>query len=571
MVRDINSVAWDCFQIFERSIVNLIKMKLTEAYGDAWENEGLRFLFGELSKRKRTHHPLSRGQEPSSLLGYAFTAELKQIIVNKENWSLFRPVFQNKQRLERDFDVLGEIRPQLAHPGDTVTSIEDARYVISTAKKILQQYDDEATDQLTKLGEELEKTAQGSRTTRSDNAAVKAQGPSGDREDAIDQTRALRIITALRKGTPPKEDVTIVSIGRERLVDYFRAKLSQIKEHGLSDVKFISADFGHGKTHFLDLMRQLAFELGFVVSHVELHSTEAPFDKLSLVVQRLAQGLATSEFREDGLSRVLDKWAAELSGKNEAEIYATVGNLPFPQMRQKLVQYCLAHTNASGIQFGTKMDILKWFRGEETKAKTFTNIKEFLHGFVVFLRLAGYSGLVVMLDEAEAITSLTRVARRDLANENIRQIIDNDTDSQGFYFVFASTPTFFDDTRSGAPTYDALWRRIRNPLGNVMSRSLENVIIELPALDEEEFSSLGQRIRDIYEVATRQKSQVTNEHLKAIASHVQRRTDRRVGTLVRSVVAALEDASQPGFDLNAEYPLLIERIIEEEQQDRSAQ
>jgi len=571
MSRDINSVAWDCFETFGRSVVSLIKSQLIKVHGHDWESKGLHFLIGELRKRKRSRHPLSRGQEPSSLLGYAFLAELKQIIVSKENWLLFKPIFQNKQRLERDFDVLGEIRPQLAHPGDTVTSIEEARYAISTAKRILQQYDKEAMDQLTRLGKELEDIFQESGKAQSDDITAKAKKIAQKRRDSISQGQALRIITALRKGTPPKEDVTLVSIGREKLIEYFREKLGQIREFGLSDVKFISADFGHGKTHFLDLLRQLAFELDFVVSHVELHSTEAPFDKLALVIQRLSQGLSTSEFRQDGLSRILDKWAIGLTGKNETEVYASVGNIPFPQMRQKLVQYCLAHNNASGIQFGLKNDVLKWFRGEETKSKTFTNIKEFLNGLVEFLRIASYSGLVVMLDEAEAITSLTTVARRDLANENIRQIIDNDANSQGFYFVFASTPTFFDDTRSGAPTYDALWRRIRNPLGGVMSRSLENVIIELPALDEDEFFALGQKIRDIYEIAAKQKSQVIDEHLRALASYVQRRTDRRVGTLVRSVVAALEDANQPGFDLNAEYQLLVEKIIEEEKKDRSSE
>lgn len=570
MGQDVSSVAWNIFQIFERSLVSLIKSELIEAYDDDWEQKGFHWLLGNLKERKRTRHPLSHSQEPASLLGYAYIGELKQIIINKDNWSLFKPIFQNKQRLERDLDVLGEIRPQLAHPGDTVTSIEDARYALLTAKKILQQYDEDASTQLTRLGIELERLTHEVVMADTDASISKVSVNGEQNREVVDQGKAIRIITALRKGTPPKEDVALVSVGRENLIEYFRGKLGQIKKYGLSDVKFISADFGHGKTHFLDLVRQLAFELNFVVSHVGLHSTEAPFDRLALVIQRLAQGLVTSEFREDGLSRILDKWATGLTGKNETEIYAIVGNVPFPQMRQKLVQYCLAHNNASGIQFGLKYEILRWFRGEETKARTFTNIKEFLHGFVEFLRLAGYSGLVVMLDEVEAIASLTRVARRDLANENIRQIIDNDTDSQGFYFVFASTPTFFDDTRSGAPTYDALWRRIRNPLGGVMSRSLENVIIELPALDEGQFSILGQRIRDIYEIATKQRSQVTDEHIRALASHVQRRTDRRVGTLVRSVVAALEDAGKPGFDLNADYPLLVERIIEEEQQERSA-
>ncbi|MDP2857793.1 MAG: DUF2791 family P-loop domain-containing protein [Bacillota bacterium] len=567
MERDARSVAWGGYQVFECAIVALIKRTLLKAYGDDWEEGGFSWLLGQLKERKRSVHPLSRAQEPASLLGYAHVGELKQVIVNKRNWPLFKPLFQNKDRLGRDLDVLTEIRPQLAHPGDTVTSVEDARYALMTAKKILEVFDKEASIQLSRLGDELDALAAAEQGE--EKAIDKGVGAQEARGGLLDQGKALQIIARLRKGVPPTEDVALVSVGRERLTDHFREKLGQIKEYGLSDVKFISADFGQGKTHFLDLLGQLAFELDFVVSHVEL-STEAPFDKLELVVKRLAQRISTREFREDGLTKILDKWSAGLAGKSETDVYHAIESVPFPQMREKLAQYCLAHNNPSGIQFSRKLELLRWFRGEETKSKTFTSIKEYLHGLVEFLRLVGYSGLVVMLDEAEAIVSLTRVARRDLANENIRQIIDNDADTEGFYFVFASTPTFFDDTRTGAPTYDALWRRIRHPLGQLATRSLENVIIELPALDEEQFFELGRKIRSIYEIAKGRPSRVTDEHLRALASHVQRRADRRVGTLVRSVVAGLQDADQPAFDLTAEYPLLVERIIEEEKRERSA-
>ena len=566
MVKDLGSIAWQGFQVFERSLVGLIKSKLDEVYGSDWERDGFPWLVKKLTTRRRAKQPLSRAKEPASLLGYAHLGELSEIIVNTNNWRLFKPLFANRDRLKREFEVLNEYRLQLAHPGDTMTSLEDARYVLATAKKVLQAFDEGGSIQLSTLQEELEAAA-GSRPM-----PESADEPGGVREanHISERGRALRIIDSLRKGTPPKEEVDLVSVGREHLANYFREKLAQIKEFGLSDVKFISADFGHGKTHFLDILRQIAFELNFVVSDVELHSTDAPFDQLGVVVQRLMQGIATREFRRDGLTRILDNWAAGLAGKTEQEVYESLADVSFAQMREKLVLYCLAHNSPTGIQFSSKNQVLRWFRGEETKSKTFTNVKEFLHGLVDFFRVAGRSGLVVMLDEAEAITSLSRVAKRDLANENIRQIIDNDHATEGFYFVFASTPTFFDDARTGAPTYDALWRRIRPLFGQIAPRSLEAVIVELPALDEDQFFELSQKIRSIYETAKGKPSPVTDEHLRALASHVQRRTDRRVGTMVRSVVAALEDADSPAFDLSAEYPLLVERIIEEEQRDRSA-
>ena len=566
MVKDSGSVALQGFQVFERSLVNLIKSKLDDAYGSDWEKKGFPWLLAKLRTRKRADQPLSRAKEPSSILGYAHLGELSEIVVSKTNWRLFKPLFASRERLKRELDVLNEYRPQLAHSGDTVTSIDDARYVLATAKKVLEVYDEQASAQVSALQQELDSAA----GTSPPPVVEDGRGGAGKANDRQEQGRALRIIDALRKGTPQREEVDKISVGRERLSEYFREKLTQIKEFGLSDVKFISADFGHGKTHFLYLVRQIAFDLNFVVSHVGLHSTDAPFDQLRIIIQRFVQGMATQEFRNDGLTRILDRWAADQAGKTEQDVYESIADVPFAQMREKLVVYSLAHNSPGGIQFGSKNEILRWFRGEETKSKTFTNAKEYLHGIVSFLQVAGYSGLVVMLDEAEAITSLSRVAKRDLANENIRQIIDNDENTEGFYLVFASTPTFFDDARTGAPTYDALWRRIRPLFGKITTQSLESVIVELPALDEDQFVELGRKIHNIYEIAKGRKSPVTDEHLMALASHVWRRADRRVGTMVRVVVAALEDADTPTFDLAAEYPLLVERVIEEEKRDRSA-
>lgn len=385
--------------------------------------------------------------------------------------------------------------------------------------------------------------------------------------EALSQRDAQKIITDLRKGTPPEDYVGYVSIGRELLLQYFDQKLAEVRDFDLADVKFVSADWGHGKTHFLDLIRQLAHKHRFVTAMVQLHSRNAPFDKLDVVVQNIMRNIRTEEYKDSGLECILEDWAEEQKDKTQHQILRELRPLPLPDMRMRLADYA-RYYNAQ--QYGKCIQTMKWFRGEETPSKTFKDVREFLHSFTCFLRLIGYSGFVVMLDEAEAITSLSRIQKRDLANENIRQIIDNDRNTEGFYFVFASTPTFLsgEDDR-GAQTYPALWRRIRD-LSGVRQESLEKVIVGLPGLSEQEFFELALKIKSIFEIAEDTTlTQVSDEHLRVLARYVQTRTDQRVGTLVRSTVALLQEAGHEGFDFASNFELIVERAIQAESRDRA--
>jgi hypothetical protein len=321
------------------------------------------------------------------------------------------------------------------------------------------------------------------------------------------------------------------------------------------------------------LLRDSALKLNFVVSKVELRSGEVSFDQLPAVVQRIMAGISTPNARTNGLETLLNEWSAQNASKAKQQIFKDLQQLGiYPDMRLKLVEYQTHYNCSTGIEYEQCLQALKWFEGKETKSKTFKSVPEFIRNFVALIRSLGYSGLVVLLDEAEAIVSLSRIGRRDLANENVRQIIDNDQDTQNFYLVFASTPTFLsgEDERS-AQSYPALWRRISDPLQELKSNSLEKVIIELPELTEEQFVKLASRIKHVYEFALRKTlSTVTETDLGLLAHYVQTRTDKRVGTMVRSTVAVLDEAAPGNSDFMARLEMIVEKVMQQEARDRAS-
>jgi hypothetical protein len=402
------------------------------------------------------------------------------------------------------------------------------------------------------------------------------EAPLGLFNPPINQAIARRILNDLRTGKPPHEYVGTIHVGYERLLDYFGHKLDEIRTYGTSDVKFINADYGRGKSHFLDLIRLLAFERDFVVSRVELHRRDVPFDKLEIVIRKIIANMATAEFRDGGFEKLLRKWARDQHGKSERELAEMVDGLSMPQLRYNLCQYVQAYNSDPPNQLRI-LQLLTWFRGEETPARTFPSVQAYLHDLTHFFRLIGYTGLVIMLDEAEAISSMTGGARGGVANENIRQIIDNTQGSEGFYFVFASTPTFFAAppggvVRPGDPvtiySYSALRRRVENLLGLMDPSSPDSVIVELPELTGEDFTTLAVKIRNIVMLAYGMSvAPITDPQLVSVVHYV-RGNDPRVATLVRSVVAVCDRARVAGFSFNAEFETIVEH--EREQVDRNA-
>lgn len=388
----------------------------------------------------------------------------------------------------------------------------------------------------------------------------------------IDSIKAEEIIAALRKGVPPEKGAEHYSVGRDELLSYFDQTFEALKNKGISDIKFISGDWGRGKSHFLDLLRDIALAHNFVVSKVELKSGEVSFDQLPLVIQRMMDNLVTMRSTSNGLEGLLNVWSQSTLREIESDLFSALENQRIDgDMRLKLIEYRRYRNASEGPQFERCLQVLRWFQGRETKTRTWTNVPRFLKSFINFVRYAGYSGLIILLDEAEAITSLSRISRVDVANENIRQIIDNDLGTRYFYLVFASTPSFLSgEHEHGAQSYPALWRRIRDQLPDLVSKSYKNVIIDLPELSEAQLAGAAIKIKAIYQISYGKSIRaVTESNLRTLANYAMTHQDRSIGTMVRSTVYILDNAIEGGFNFMSKFELIVERVAEQEAIDRA--
>jgi hypothetical protein len=99
------------------------------------------------------------------------------------------------------------------------------------------------------------------------------------------------------------------------------------------------------------------------------------------------------------------------------------------------------------------------------------NARHMLRSLIEVVRLAGYTALVVGVDDLEILTETSSLEeirytkmRREDAYESIRELIDSIDTLDYVMFVFAFGRELLDDEVCGFKSYQALWMRIQNEI-----------------------------------------------------------------------------------------------------------
>lgn len=346
--------------------------------------------------------------------------------------------------------------------------------------------------------------------------------------------RARNIINALKNGVVPDCDLELLCVGRNREIKEFQ-RCFQVISEGSGTVKFLNGEYGSGKSFFMNVIKQAAVKNDFIVSKIQV-DRGFRFNNLEHLYYHVMHNLTLNITGSSvsSFESIFDLWISRLQESDNkdsaaAEISKVISLLN--RYNLSFARAFLAYIRARIVKDKALSDaIASWLMGEKNipanlKAKFDVignvdrlNSMDFLKAFVELIKLLGYSGLVILIDELELIMS-DRVDIRRVSYENLRNIIDTCCSGElgSCMFVFAATNDFFENPEKGIKTYEALTQRLGDAIdkSNSVMYDARQPVIRLQKLSTEEFQELTDRIIEIYKILYNFEPMTSNESIRS--------------------------------------------------------
>jgi len=344
----------------------------------------------------------------------------------------------------------------------------------------------------------------------------------------ITRRERTAILQSLGAGVVPALGLHQIQVGRKEEVAALVRDL-ELVEQGASTVRFIVGRFGSGKTFFLNLIRNVALKKKFVVAQADvttdrrLHGTGGQARSL---YAELMRKLCTRSRPEGGaMQNLVERWVEEVdySIRNQGGTEEDVKKRLAGELRslQELV---------SGFDFATVITryyeghlsqneelqtaALRWLRGEyrtKTEARQALGVRtiiddaafyDYLKLLATFIRIAGYAGLVINIDELVVLSHrLTNTMARNKNYEALLRIINDcfQGHTRGLAFLFAGTDECLEDQRRGLYSYEALATRLApNRFATDGRQDYASPVITLQNLSPEDCYVLLCNIRHVH-------------------------------------------------------------------------
>jgi hypothetical protein len=332
-----------------------------------------------------------------------------------------------------------------------------------------------------------------------------------------------------------------------------------------SGFRVVIGEYGSGKTFFLNLVRAIALEKKLVTMHADLNPDRrlhASGGQARSLYAELTKNMATRTKPEGGaLAGVVEKFVAQ--AKTDAKAGGTtteeVIRERLGQLAEMVNGYDFAEVIAAycrGFDEGNeqlKADAIRWLRGEfstKTDARAALGVRTIVDDASVydqlkllarFIRLAGYSGLMVCLDE---LVNLYKLANTQARNSNYEQILRILNDSlqgsaEGLGFVLGGTPEFLLDTRRGLYSYAALQSRLaENTFARAGMVDYSGPVMRLASLTPEDFYVLLHKLRHVYASGDAARYLMPDEAIPAFMEHCASRLGEAYFRTPRTTITA---------------------------------
>lgn len=375
------------------------------------------------------------------------------------------------------------------------------------------------------------------------------------------------IIQSLRAGVVPRTGLQHFQVGRVSEIQSLIKDIDRVAGGG-SAFRVIVGDYGAGKTFFLNLVRSIALEKKLVTANADitpdrrLHASEGQARSL---YTELMRNLATRA-RPDGgaLPGIVEKFVG--SAKDEAEANSVTPESIIQSRLRSLEELVNGYDFAAVIEkywegFSQGNDELvrnaeKWLRGEfttKTDARVALgvrtiindgNVYDHLKLFARFVRLAGYSGLLVTLDELVILFKLPSSQARNSNYEQILRILNDSMQGtcEGLGVLLGGTPEFLVDPRKGMYSYQALASRLgENTFATQGLVDNSGPVLRLKNLGPEDMYVLLQRLRNVFAGGDESRYLVPDEAFKAFIEHCGKRIGDSYFRTPRNTIKAFLD------------------------------
>lgn len=384
------------------------------------------------------------------------------------------------------------------------------------------------------------------------------------------------VIQSLRAGVVPRVGQHLIQVGRVKELEALMKDADRVADAG-SGFRVVIGEYGSGKTFFLNLVRAIALEKKLVTMHADLNPDRrlhATGGQARSLYAELAKNLATRTKPEGGaLPGVVEKFIsqakseAKASGKPaEAVVREKLNHLAEMvngyDFAEVIAAYCRGFEESHEQ---LKADAVRWLRGEfttRTDARAALGVRTIIDDASIydqlkllarFVRLAGYSGLMVCLDELVNLYKLSNTQARNANYEQILRILNDSLQgsAEGLGIVLGGTPEFLLDTRRGLYSYAALQSRLaENTFAKAGMVDYSGPVLRLASLTPEDFYVLLCKLRHVYASGEEARYLLPDEAIPAFMSHCAGRlgeayfrTPRTTITAFINLLAVLEQNS----------------------------
>ena len=341
------------------------------------------------------------------------------------------------------------------------------------------------------------------------------------------------LMGSLKGGVVPRVGLQYVTVGRAAEIDALLRDVDIIADGGAA-FRFIVGKYGSGKSFLLQTIRNYVMAKNFVVLDADL----SPERRLQgtrgqglATYKELIRNMATKTKPEGGaLNLILDRWISNVQQAVMAESGLGINDPSLAVLVEKRICAVIYSLNemVHGFDFArlltlyyqayvagndeTKAKVLKWFRGEyhtktEAKQELGVNIVitdddwyEYLKIFAAFLKQAGYSGMLILIDELVNIYKIPNAITRQYNYEKILTMYNDAMQgkAQHLGFILCGTPQCMEDPRRGVYSYEALRSRLAEGHFTGDHKDLLSPVIRLQPLTHEEMLILIEKLADIH-------------------------------------------------------------------------